>query len=81
MKKTIWNFLWTGVLLPLIKEHGPEFIDWLYWKIKGQKPGVIEISDELNAKSDGLTPYEQCLKDHAGQCGRCDQNGSFTACP
>jgi len=83
MKKTVWNFLWTGVLLPLVKEHGPEFIDWLFWKVKGSKPGVIELSKELQDKiatTDGLTKKEKCLQDHAGQCGQCDEQGNFTAC-
>ena len=44
---------------------------------------LIELSEELKEKITnltGLTPEEQCKKDHAGKCGVCDKDGYFTPC-
>lgn len=33
------------------------------------------------AHTDTLTPYQQCLQDHAGECGVCNKTtGAFTPC-
>lgn len=42
-------------------------------KVKEVKKPVVTPND--------LSAYQKCLRDHAGECGTCHQDGTFTACP
>jgi len=40
----------------------------------------IIVAPEV-AENEEVTPQQQCQLDHAGQCGDCAEDGTFTPCP
>lgn len=47
------------------------------------KFGIIKAPVHTDGGGDpiGLSPKDQCTKDHDGECGVCKDDGTFVACP
>ena len=44
------------------------------------KERLAKATDLLDGRDGELTPYEQCVVAHVGQCGECGSDGSWTGC-